>query len=291
MNNNNEAIWENILVNNPQFEKWWEILPIQTGGQDEDVVLTHSLVNTCVRFNCEQHTIECSFKSVDKTFAQAQNEITQMFVKLHQKMLELLSEKDKIRITFFQEDFDRGIGYPFMDKRQLRSINLQEKFESVIQSYKTINMNSNNSLTANIIIAHLPSGSGNKKRGHSYQSQQEYFDDNLNYITIENDDNYCLIRAVIVAIANYENDPNLNKLLKYPSTLLYNKVVQVAKKCQIDDKPCGIQEIKKLEVYFKEYQITLLNSDSKFDNKPIYSGLKNSKFLYIYHTGTHFNVI
>ena len=206
-------------------------------------------------------------------------------------MLAMLNEKDKIRITFFHEAFDRGIGYPFMDKSQLQTLNLQEKFDSVIQSYKTINMNTNNSLTANIIIAHLPSGSGAKKRSHPYQSQQEYFDDNSNYITFENDDNYCLIRAVIIAIANYENDPNLNKLLKYRSNLLHNKVIQVAKRCQIGDKPCGIQELKKLEVYFKEFQITLLNADSKFDSKPVYTGLKNSKFFYLYHTGNHYNVI
>ena len=93
------------------------------------------------------------------------------------------------------------------------------------------------------------------------------------------------MKKIFVAIANNEKDPKLSKLLKYRSSLLYNKVVQVAKKCQIEDRPCGIQEIKKLEVYFKEYQITLLKSDSKFDSKPFYSGLKNSKFLYIYHTG------
>ncbi len=134
-------------------------------------------------------------------------------------------------MSFVHEAFDRRIGYPFMDKRLLQSLNLQEKFDSVIQSYKTINMNTNNSLTANIIIAHLPSGSGAKKRSHSYQSQQEYFDDNLNYITFENDDNYCL------AIANYENYPNINKLLKYRSNLLHNKVIQLAKRWQIEDKP------------------------------------------------------
>ena len=66
----------------------------QTGGQDQDIVLRHSLVNNCVRFNCEQHTIECSFKAVEKTFSQAQHEISQMFVKIHQKMLGLLNEKD-----------------------------------------------------------------------------------------------------------------------------------------------------------------------------------------------------
>ena len=97
-----ENIWINILSNNLQFQRWWEMEPLyQTGGNDQDVVLRHSLVNNCARFNCEQHTIECSFKSVNKTFAQAQSEVTQMFIELHKKMLDLMIDKDKIRITFF----------------------------------------------------------------------------------------------------------------------------------------------------------------------------------------------
>ena len=286
--------WSNFLINYPEYSQWWNILPqnYQVGGDSDDIVLDHSLVNQCVRFDCEQHRIECRFKTVNKTFAQAKNELTELFIKIHRKMLSLINNKDQIRITFFHEDFSHGIGYPFMDKNQLQNTNLQDKFDAVCQSYRTVNMNSNNALTAQIIIAHLPSGSGKKRQlEHDYSTQQDYFDDNLNYITIFNEDNFCLIRAVIIAIAYIEKDKDLNKLLRYRSTLLLNKTLDVAKKCQIENEPSGINEIKKLEVFFKDYQITLINNNGMINNEPIFVGELSKKFIYISFTGSHYNVI
>ena len=124
--------------------------------------------------------------------------------------MSLLNDQDKIRITFFHEEFSHGIGYPFMDKNQLQSQNLQAKFEAIVQSYRTIQMNTNNQLMAHLIIAHLPLGSGRKRfDNHSFSNQQEYAERSGNFITVENEDNYCLVRAVIIAIANHEKDPKL----------------------------------------------------------------------------------
>ena len=97
------------------------------------------------------------------SFSQATNEPRELFIKLHRKMLGLIKNNDRIRITFFHEDFSHGIGYPFMDKDQLENTNLQEKFDSICQSFRSITMNSNNALTAHIIEAHLPAESGKKK--------------------------------------------------------------------------------------------------------------------------------
>ena len=117
---------------NPHFNEWWNILPqnYQVGGTNDDILMNHTVVNQCVRFNCEQHRIECSFKTVNKTFSRAKNELTEMFIKLHRKMLNLINKKDQIRITFFHDDLSHGIGYPFMDKYQLQNTNLQEKFDA-----------------------------------------------------------------------------------------------------------------------------------------------------------------
>ena len=211
-------LWNNFLKNNPQYENWWNMLPqnYQSGGESDDILLDHTVVNNCVRFNCEQHRIECTFKPVNKSFSQATNDLRDLFIKLHRKMLNLINNKDRIRITFFHDEFSHGIGYPFMDKNQLLNINLQEKFESICQSYKTITMNNNNALTAHIIIAHLPAGSGKKRLlYHNYLNQQQYFDDNNNYITILNDDNYCLVRAIIIAIAHCDNDKSLKAIQIY----------------------------------------------------------------------------
>ena len=112
---------------------------------------------------------------MQKTFAEAQNDINSLFKNLHIKMMTLLNDQDKIRNTFFHEEFSHSIGYPFMDKKQLQTQNLQLKFEAIVQSYRTIQMNTNNKLTAHLIIAHLPAGSGKKRiQTHSFSNQQEY---------------------------------------------------------------------------------------------------------------------
>ena len=71
--NDSNAIWNNILALNPQFNRWWEIIPhnYQTGGQTNDITIDHLFVNRCVGFNCEQHTFDCKFEAVDKTFAES----------------------------------------------------------------------------------------------------------------------------------------------------------------------------------------------------------------------------
>ena len=99
-------------------------------------------------------------------------------------------------------------------------------------------MNSNTALTAQIIIAHLPAESTWTRLFYSTGLFWRY----LNYITIVNEDNFCLIHAVIIAIACIDKYKNLNKLLRYRSTQLLNKSLDVVKKCQIENVQSEINE-------------------------------------------------
>ena len=81
---------------------------------------------------------------------------------------------------------------------------------------------------------------------------------------IENNDNLCGLRSVIIAIAAYERDEQLNLLLRRNSIILNKRVKKVARKCNLQNKPMGINEFKILEKYFKYYQITIINGDLTF---------------------------
>ena len=72
---------------------------------------------------------------------------------------------------------------------------------------------------------------------------------------------------------------------------MLNKTLDVAKKCRIENEPSGINEIKKLQVFFKDYQITLINNNGMINNEPIFVGELSKKFIYISFTGSHYNVI
>lgn len=193
-----------------------------------------------------------------------------------------MNEKDYIRITFLHDKFDRPVGYPFMSKQTLRNANLLHTFENVIQSYKTIKINENNSLKAMVCIAHLPSGSGNDR----VDPIQNFYNNSPNIITVLNDDNYCMIYAVLVAINYYETKKKFSV-----TNALSHKVYTIARKLKINNAPCGIDEVKKLEVYFKDYSITLIDSRPHSSNTPLYSGIRRNKYLYLAYTGTHYNVI
>ena len=121
------------------------------------------------------------------------------------------------------------------------STNLQHTFENVIQSYKSIETNAHNELKAMVVIAKLPSGSG-----YNPNSLQNFYNDSSNIITIKNDDHYCLIRSVVVAIEYLEN-----KASSQPKKSNYNPASQrisnleAVTKLRMKNKPCGIDDAQK----------------------------------------------
>ena len=263
--------------------RWWEdeYRPVQCGGNLFNI--SSSFQSHSKKFNTEQRVFNISFNSVRKTFQEAQEEIRRLFIDLHEKFLDLVGEKDYIRITFLHEDFDRGIGYPFMDKITFLNANLLSTFENVIQSYKTIEMNNNNSLKAMVCIARLPSGSVSTPTN----SIQDYFNESSNIVVIVNDDNFCLIHSVLTAI-------HLNKYKTITRSMrnrLFRKVHAIASKLKIKNNTCGINELKKLEIYFKYYQLNIIDSRPSGFHEPLYVGKPNKHHVYIAYTGTHYNVI
>ena len=84
-----------------------------------------------------------------------------------------MSSNDMLRVIFIHDDFDKAVGTGFMSKKTLTVTNLQERFNSVIQSYRTIDVNKNNSLIAKVVVAHSISGSGRNDIGRKRRSDYE----------------------------------------------------------------------------------------------------------------------
>ncbi|CAF1083629.1 unnamed protein product [Brachionus calyciflorus] len=185
---------------------------------------------------------------------------------------------------------------------------LIDSFERVAQSYKDVKLNENNALTAHIIIARLPSGSGRKilylkkretpytkkkdqaKKAHE-NSFQNYCENQACIIHVYNNDNLCAVRAIIIGKAYADNNPITTELVKPYSKQLEQQLIRVVKDLFLSNQPCGLEEIKRIEAYFRDFQITIINCDGKLDKKPIYIGPKNIKHIYLCYTGTHYNVI
>jgi hypothetical protein len=157
-----------------------------------------------------------------QTFYEAQDEIQRMLSEIHMTLTSTMRSSDKIRVVFFHKDFFTCIDLPFLKKSDFTVKLLVESFENVIQSYKDIIINYNNSFTANVQIQRMPSGTGRrcisliKKRApyvKKVKINNNILDSNVilpdiqllcnnknSIINVINNDNMCLLRAVLIAI-------------------------------------------------------------------------------------------
>ncbi|CAF0802638.1 unnamed protein product [Brachionus calyciflorus] len=81
------------------------------------------------------------------------------------------------------------------------------------------------------------------------------------------------------------------ELCKPDNPVLNIKVDKIATDLKLPDTSYVIEEIKKIENYLKDYQITIINCDGKLDKHPIYIGEPKNKFIYLTITGSHYKVI
>ena len=288
------------------------------------------VTGNCKKFRCNEYRFKVSFERglKNKTFEEAMGELTQMFGKMHSDILGLMKPIDKVRVVLFHDELAYSVGYHFMDKKEFSSVNLEDTFFQVIQSYNTVLVESGSGLRADVTIARLPSGGANRRRVQ-YQSEQDMIDSSNIIEKIVNDDMYCSIYSVLVAIGLYEN--NRDNFVIQSSGLPTGKVpTNFFSSCQLvalsrqrqgilktelkkflnkhrefkGNRMIGLAVFPKLEKYFNyEYQITVVgfgeglnNYQTESCNKHtiIYIGERkevNQKSLYILHTTDHYDCI
>ena len=117
---------------------------------------------------------------------------------------------------------------------------------------------------------------------------QAFFDRKRSIISVQNNDKSCLLRAVLIGKQYVDKLPTKNIYIPN-NKWLTDCVGEPAGQVGIDlNAAGGIPELKRIEAYLKDYQITL------YFNKwgqVLFSGPINDKTIYISYTGNHFNVI
>ena len=127
---------------------------------------------------------------------------------------------------------------------------------------------------------------------------------NLNsIIPIENKDRSCLLRAILIGKSFLDHKDKRNKRIAkithknhayafISKQKLNNQVKVIKSKLNLKNKSCGIEELKRIEMFLKFYSITLIDGrDGSFANKILYSGVPNKKFIYILYTESHYDLI
>ena len=108
-------------------------------------------------------------------------------------------------------------------------------------------------------------------------------------VRIQNKDNLCLARAIVVAKAKVDNDERYQRISDSRKTLQGDLAHELHEKAGVPLGQCGIEEVKKFQAYLSDYQINIVSKEHL--NTIIYSGPEAPKQIYLYAHDNHYDII
>ena len=199
-----------------------------------------------------------------------------------------MNEKDQVRFVLRSTQLETPISLPFMPVQQLTPEHVFSQLERVIQSNQDFRLN--DTVKVDIIHVVAPEGSGRKKR--TVLDIGEFLHKKRAVITILNNDDLCLARALVVAIAKIEKDPRYKSLVDPRGRVQERKARELHELANVPLGPCGIPEVEMFQNHLTNYEISIVSADH--DNCIIYPpkpAPSNVKPIYLYLHGGHYDVI
>ena len=168
-----------------------------------------------------------------------------------------MNEKDHVRFVLRSDQLDTPISMPFMTVEQLTTERVFSQIERVIQSNRDFRLN--DTVTVDIIHVEAPQGSGGSKR--TTLNIREYLRKKGSVITINNNDNLCLARALVVAVAKIEKDPKYKTLVDSRRHAQLEKAMELHRLANVPLGPCGLTEVDLFQKYLTNYEITIVSGN------------------------------
>ena len=235
-----------------------------------------------IRFNNVLHDVDL-LESHDRTRA--------IFEHLLNDVTRDMNEKDQIRFILRSEQLDTPISVPFLPVERLTTERIFSQIERVIQSNQDFRLN--DTVTVDIIHVVAPRGSGKSKLKRTIVNIHEYLKKKKSIISINNNDNLCLARALVVAVAKIENDPKYDQIRKSNRNVQLQRALELHQAANVPLGPCGMDEVELFQKYFTKYQIIVVSGDHNdsiiYPSKP--PGTDEKQAINLYYHNKHFNVI
>ena len=197
-----------------------------------------------------------------------------------------MNEKDQVRFVLRSNQLDTPISLPFMPLHQLTPERIFSQIERVIQSNQDFRLN--DTVTVDIIRVEEPQGSGRKR---TVLDIGEFLHKKGTIITIRNNDDLCLARALVVAIAKIEKDPWYANIADSRNSLQERKAREL-QAAGVPLGPCGIPEVEMFQNHLTNYEINIVCAE--YNNSIIYPPKPSTskvKPIYLYLHGEHYDVI
>ena len=237
------------------------------------------------------HTIRFTNVVSDLDLIESYERTQKIFEQLLNNVTEGMDERDQVRFVLRSAQLDTPISIPFMPVIQLTPERVFSQIERVIQSNRDFRLN--DTVTVDIIHVEAPQGSGKSRRKRDILDIREYLRKKRTIITIWNNDNLCLARALVTAIAKIQNAPNYRNLIRSDNRIQEKEAKKLHIAANVPLGPCGMPEVKMFQKYLTKYEINIVsgNHDNSIIFPPEPSTNNNVTPIYLYLHDNHYDVI
>ena len=243
------------------------------------------------RMTATDHTVRFNNVLADLDLLESHERTQAIFHHLIADVTWDMDKKDQVRFVLRSEQLDTPISLPFLPVEQLTTERVFSQIERVIQSNQEFRLN--DTVTVDIIHVETPRGSGKSRLKRTTLNIREYLKKKGSIITMNNNDNLCLARSLVVAVAKIENDPKYDQIRKSNRPVQLERALQLHRAGNVPLGPCGMEEVKLFQNYLSNYQIIVVSGDHNhsiiYPHKPPDTDEKQS--IYLYYHNNHFDVI
>ena len=239
------------------------------------------------RMTAKDYTIRFNNIVSDLDLIESHQRTQAIFEHLLNDVTKEMNDRDQVRFVLRSEQLDTPISIPFMPVVQLTPERVFSQIERVVQSNRDFRLN--DTVVVDIVHVEAPQGSGRKR---TILNIKEFLHKKKSIIVIKNNDDLCLARALVVAIAKIEKDPSYHILMNAERRTQEKKARELHELAKVPLGPCGLPEVELFQKYLTKYEINIVSTahDSSiiYPPKPTTS---NATPIYLHLHGNHYDVI
>ena len=142
-------------------------------------------------------------------------------------------------------------------------------------------------MDVNVVHLEMPHGGIGTKRAEI--NLEKHLMKKRSIIRIRNNDQLCFARALVVAKAKIDNDPQYTSIVNHRRAMQTRLARELHQKAAVPLGPCGLDEVKQFQTYLSDDQINIVSKDHQ--NALIYVGPNQEKRIYLYLYDNHYDVI
>ena len=222
----------------------------------------------------------------------SQNRTYDIFDRLIKDVTRGMNSTDQVRFVLQSNQLQFPISLPFCSLEELTTEKVLSQVEKVVQSNEEFRLN--DTVNIDLIRVEMSQGSGKTKVRRQTWGIRDYLKKKQSVITINNKDDTCLARALVVSIARIEKDPQYNHVRDSSRHIQRERAFDLHEAANVPLGPCGLKEVNLFQQHLAQYQIIVVSGDQ--NNSIIYpphppANPNPEKSIYLYYQANHFDVI